>query len=37
MALIEDQKPVLGVIYVPVLKELYFASKENGSFKANAL
>ena len=35
IALIEDQVPVLGVIYVPALKELYFADKENGSFKVN--
>ena len=37
IALIENQKPVLGVIYVPVLKELYFASKEEGSFKADEI
>ena len=34
IALVEDQAPVLGVIYVPALKELYFADKEKGSFKA---
>lgn len=33
IALIENQIPVLGVIYVPVLKELYFADHKNGSFK----
>jgi len=33
IALVENQIPILGVIYVPVLKELYFASKELGSFK----
>jgi 3'(2'), 5'-bisphosphate nucleotidase len=33
IALVRNQKPVLGVIYVPVLKELYFASKDLGSFK----
>jgi 3'(2'), 5'-bisphosphate nucleotidase len=32
IALVEDQKPVLGVIYVPVLKQLYFAEKASGSF-----
>ncbi|MDT0642298.1 3'(2'),5'-bisphosphate nucleotidase CysQ [Zunongwangia sp. F363] len=32
IALIEDLKPILGVIYVPVLKQLYFAEKETGSF-----
>lgn len=33
IALVENQIPLLGVIYVPALKELYFANKENGSFK----
>ena len=33
IALVEDQKPVLGVIYVPALRELYFASRDIGSFK----
>lgn len=33
IALVEDQKPVLGVIYVPALKELYFAATEMGSYK----
>jgi 3'(2'), 5'-bisphosphate nucleotidase len=33
IALIEDQKTVLGVVYAPALNELYFSSKENGSFK----
>ncbi|MDN3596238.1 3'(2'),5'-bisphosphate nucleotidase CysQ [Zunongwangia endophytica] len=31
IALIENKKPVLGVIYVPALKDLYFASSD-GSF-----
>lgn len=34
IALIQDQKPILGVIYVPALQDLYFADKENGSYKA---
>ncbi|MCY2687807.1 3'(2'),5'-bisphosphate nucleotidase CysQ [Salinimicrobium sp. TH3] len=34
IALVEDQIPVLGVIYVPALEELYYAEKETGSFKA---
>ncbi|WP_373059526.1 3'(2'),5'-bisphosphate nucleotidase CysQ [Zunongwangia sp. H14] len=34
IALVEDQKPVLGVIYVPALKEIYFADKYSGSFKS---
>jgi 3'(2'), 5'-bisphosphate nucleotidase len=37
IALIEDGSPILGVIYVPVLKELYFANKENGSYKASPI
>ncbi len=34
IALIEDGVPMLGVIYVPVVKELYFGSFEVGGFKA---
>lgn len=33
IALIENQKPLLGVIFVPVTGELYFSSKELGAFK----
>lgn len=33
IALIENQVPILGVIYVPALKELYFADADKGSFK----
>ena len=33
IALIENNKPVLGVIFVPALSTLYFASKYYGSFK----
>lgn len=33
IALIENQKPVLGVILVPVSGDLYFSSREKGSFK----
>jgi 3'(2'), 5'-bisphosphate nucleotidase len=33
VALVENGVPVLGVIYVPVKKELYFSNKEIGSFK----
>lgn len=32
IALIHKKKPVLGVIYVPVLKKLYWATKEEGAF-----
>ena len=34
IALIENQRPVIGVIFVPVTGELYFSSKELGAFKA---
>lgn len=33
IALIHKNVPVLGVIYVPVTKDLYFANQEIGSFK----
>ncbi|NUM51938.1 MAG: 3'(2'),5'-bisphosphate nucleotidase CysQ [Flavobacteriales bacterium] len=33
IALIENNYPILGVIYVPVKKELYFANSEIGAFK----
>ena len=33
IALIEDQKPVLGVIFVPVSGELYFSTIATGAFK----
>lgn len=33
IALIKGQKPILGVIYVPVTKELYFAAEGIGAFK----
>ena len=33
IALIENQKTFLGVIFVPVTGELYFSSKELGAFK----
>jgi len=33
IALIENSKPVFGVIYIPVTKELYFGIKEVGAFK----
>lgn len=33
IALVEDQVPVLGVIYSPVLKDLYFAAKGLGAHK----
>ena len=33
IALIENQIPIIGVVYAPVLNELYFSSNELGSFK----
>ncbi len=35
IALVHDSHPVLGVIYVPVTGELYYASTEKGAFKRN--
>ena len=35
IALIENQKPIIGVIFVPVNGELYFSSKEMGAFKTS--
>lgn len=37
IALISEGSPVLGVIYVPVKKELYYGSLENGAYKALAV
>ena len=36
IALLENNQPVLGVVYAPALNKLYFGSNEKGSFKANA-
>jgi 3'(2'), 5'-bisphosphate nucleotidase len=33
IALIENQRPIIGVIFVPVTGELYFSSKELGAYK----
>ena len=33
IALIENQKPSIGVIFVPATKDLYFSTKEKGAFK----
>ena len=33
IALIENHIPVMGVVFVPVLKQLYFAEKQTGSYK----
>ena len=32
IALVNNQRPVLGVVYVPVLEEMYFAVKGEGAF-----
>ena len=34
--MIENNKPILGVIYVPVKSDLYFAQKKYGSYKINS-
>ncbi len=36
IALCENKQPVIGVIYSPVFKNLYFAAKGLGSFKVNS-
>jgi len=33
IALIENNKPSIGVIFVPVTKDLYFSTREKGAFK----
>ncbi len=33
IALIHQHEPVLGVVYVPVTKQVYFAAEGNGAFK----
>jgi 3'(2'), 5'-bisphosphate nucleotidase len=37
IALIEDQIPVLGVVYAPAINELYFAAVTIGAFKTTVL
>jgi len=37
IALIENQQPVMGVIYAPVLKQLYFADKEIGAYSKSEI
>ena len=34
VALVENERPILGVIYSPVFKDLYYAAKGIGSFKS---
>lgn len=33
IALVENNKPVIGIIYAPVLKDIYFAYQGGGSYK----
>ncbi len=35
IALIENNKPILGIIFVPAKSLIYFAQKNNGSYKIN--
>lgn len=35
IALVEDQKTIIGVVFVPVSGELYFSTKDIGSFKVS--
>lgn len=37
LALIKDRIPILGVIYVPVRKELYFATDSIGAYKVESV
>lgn len=37
IALVENEKPILGVIYVPALKTIYFADAHTGSLKAEEI
>jgi 3'(2'), 5'-bisphosphate nucleotidase len=33
VALVENKRPIIGIIYAPILKSLYFAAKGFGSYK----
>jgi 3'(2'), 5'-bisphosphate nucleotidase len=35
IALIDQNKPVLGVVYSPVLQQIYYGDMQNGAFMAN--
>lgn len=37
IALVCNRKPVMGVIYIPVLEDLYLASPETGSYKVDCI
>lgn len=34
IALVQKQKPIIGVIYIPVTNEIYFSAKSIGSYKS---
>lgn len=35
IALVHEGRPVLGVIYIPVRRQLYYASRETGAYRAD--
>lgn len=37
IALVYQQRPIVGVIYVPVTKDLYYATKDEGAFKQDGV
>lgn len=37
IALVYNQRPIVGVIYVPVTKDLYFASVDEGAYKQDGV
>lgn len=37
IALVYQQRPIVGVIYVPVTKDLYYAAKDEGAFKQDGV
>lgn len=37
IAFVENHTPILGVVFVPVTKELYFAEKDLGAFKVESI
>jgi 3'(2'), 5'-bisphosphate nucleotidase len=37
IALIQNNKPVMGIIYAPVMKKMYWAVKQHGAFSAEAI
>lgn len=37
IALIENFQPILGIVYIPATKDIYYASKGQGAFKNNEM